>query len=120
MSPRIAATWQLPAASANGTAKLSRETTEVTCKAPAVDVSAALHVVPPSFEAIKKAVTQAEITALAQPVHLPPFHFPVLNSTGTSSLCGRVRQHWRQLHLELIWPSALVKKQHLQAQIEAC
>jgi len=81
MAPRIAATWQLPAASASGTANLSRETTEVTCKAPAIDVSAALHVVPPSFEAIKKAVTQAEITALAQPVclfppHICPFPFP--------------------------------------------
>ena len=49
----------------------SKSPFQVTCKAPAIDVSAALHVVPPSFEAIKKAVTQAEITALAQPVHAP-------------------------------------------------
>jgi hypothetical protein len=78
MAPKITATWQLPAASAAGTANLSRETTEVTCKAPAIDVSAALHVVPPSFDAIKKAVTQAEITALAQPVSSPPLLPPRL------------------------------------------
>lgn len=70
LAPEVAATWQLPSASASGTAALARETNKVTCKAPAIDVEAALHVVPPDFEAVKRATTQAEISALAVPVSL--------------------------------------------------
>ena len=68
VEPNINATWELPDAQAKGTADLSPKTTAVTCKAPAVDVSGALHVVPPDFEAVKKAMTQAEVSALAVPV----------------------------------------------------
>ena len=70
LAPEVSASWQLPQASASGTASIAREVTRVTCKAPALDVSAALHVVPPDFEAVKKAVTQTEISALAVPVSL--------------------------------------------------
>ena len=65
MAPDLRTTWDLPEANASGSLEVSRETTKVTCKAPALDVSAALHVVPPDMEAVKKAVTQAEVTALA-------------------------------------------------------
>lgn len=73
LAPEVAASWQLPEASASGTASIAREVTKVTCKAPAFDVSAALHVVPPDFEAVKNAVTQAEISALAVPVSICSF-----------------------------------------------
>ena len=68
LAPEVATTWQLPSASASGTAAIARDVTKVTCKAPAIDVEAALHVIPPDFEAVKRATTQAEISALAVPV----------------------------------------------------
>ena len=76
LAPEVAASWQLPNASASGTASIAREVTKVTCRAPTFDISAALHVVPPDFEAVKKATTQAEISALAVPVCHPYSELP--------------------------------------------
>ncbi len=70
LAPEVTASWQLPDASASGTASIAREVTKVTCRAPTFDISTALHVVPPDFEAVKNATTQAEISALAVPVSL--------------------------------------------------
>ena len=68
MAPDLKTAWTLPEANATGGLEVSRETTRVTCKAPALDVSAALHVVPSDIEEMKKAITQAQVTALAAPV----------------------------------------------------
>lgn len=68
VAPEIAAKWELPEASAAGTADFSPTTTAVTCAAPAIDVSGALHVTPADSEAVKRATTQAEMSALAAPV----------------------------------------------------
>ena len=46
LAPEVAASWQLPDASASGTASIAREVTKVTCRAPTFDISTALHVVP--------------------------------------------------------------------------
>ena len=81
VAPDLKTAWHLPEANASGRLEVSRVTTKVTCKAPALDVSAALHVVAPDLEAVKKAVTQAEVSALAAPVWplpspLPPSYPP--------------------------------------------
>lgn len=82
--PTISTKWELPGAQASGTAVFSPKTTAVTCKAPAVDVSGALHVIPPDFEAVKKAMTQAEVSALAVPVSLRLGSCPQIRSRNTS------------------------------------
>ena len=85
MAPDISSRWDLPAASASGTADFSRDLTKVTCKAPAIDISGALHVVPPDFDAVKKATTQAEISALAAMVSSRLSQMPLLSKGSKSS-----------------------------------
>ena len=51
-----------------GTAQLAREATRFTLSSPSVDASGTVHLQPPSFEAVKEAVTQAQATALATPM----------------------------------------------------
>ena len=73
MAPTIRTRWDCPAASASGTAEFTPTTTHFTCRAPALDVSGAVHVQPPDFEAVKKATTQREVSALSAPVRLLTF-----------------------------------------------
>lgn len=70
-APDIRAAWELPTADASGTADLSRDSAALTCRAPAIDLSGAVHLVPPDPDAVKRAVTQREASALATPVNLP-------------------------------------------------
>ena len=58
MTPEIQALWKVPAAQATGSALFKLDSTQVTCKAPALDLSAIMHVRPAPMEDIKKATTQ--------------------------------------------------------------
>ena len=93
LAPEVAASWQLPDASASGTASIAREVTKVTCKAPSFDISAALHVVPPDFEAVKNATTQAEISALAVPVCPPLTAFLAHSLPPKNRILEPTQQH---------------------------
>ena len=68
VAPRVRAQWQALGAEAHGTADLQPETVDVTVHAPSLDVQGRLYMQPPDMEAMKQAVTQAEVTALASQV----------------------------------------------------
>ena len=55
-------------AEAHGTADLRPETMDLSVHAPSLDVQSRLYMQPPDLEAMKKATTQAEVTALASQV----------------------------------------------------
>lgn len=67
LEPTLDLAAQLPEASASCTANLRRTAARVTLASPHADTAATLHLLPPSFEAVKAAVTQAQSTALAVP-----------------------------------------------------
>lgn len=68
MEPTIDVALQLPEASAACTAQLSRGSARLSLASPSADAAGTLHLAPPSFEAVKAALTQRAATALAQPV----------------------------------------------------
>ena len=67
MDPALKASVQLPEASASCTAQLRREAARITLASPYADASGTLHQDPPSFPAVKAAITQAQASALAVP-----------------------------------------------------
>lgn len=67
MEPTIDVALQLPEASASAAAQLRRSAIRASVASPSGDAAGTLHLSPPSFEAVKAAVTQAEATALARP-----------------------------------------------------
>ena len=67
MEPTLDVVLQLPEASASATAQLRRSAVRASLASPSGDAAGTLHLAPPSFEAVKAALTQAEATALARP-----------------------------------------------------
>ena len=67
MEPTLSVALQLPDASASASAQLRRAAARLSLASPHGDASGTLHLAPPSFDAIKAAVTQAAATALARP-----------------------------------------------------
>lgn len=67
LEPTLEVAAQLPDASASATAQLRRTAARLTLASPHADTAATLHLLPPSFEDIKAAVTQAQASALALP-----------------------------------------------------
>lgn len=58
LAPDLHMRWEAPAASASGSADFSREANRFTCRAPSLDVSGALFLRPPPFDAVKAVLTQ--------------------------------------------------------------
>ena len=67
LEPQLDVALQLPDASASATVQLRRAAARVALASPSGDAAGTLHLRPPSFEAVKAAITQAEANALAQP-----------------------------------------------------
>ena len=67
MEPTIDVALQLPEASASAAVELRRAAIRASVASPSGDAAGTLHLSPPSFEAVKAALTQAEATALARP-----------------------------------------------------
>ena len=68
LAPEIRTTWAAEGAEAHGTADFSPLRTAFACTAPAVEGSAVLRLKPPDMEAMKAAVTQAQVAAAAAQV----------------------------------------------------
>ena len=68
VAPHIQAHWHAQGAEAHGTADLRPETMDLSLHAPSLEVQARLHLQPPDLEAMKGAVTQAEVSELAKQV----------------------------------------------------
>ena len=58
LAPDMHMSWEAPAAAASGSVDLSRDSNSFTCRAPAVDVSAALLLKPAPIDAVKTVLTQ--------------------------------------------------------------
>ena len=58
LAPDMHLTWEAPEAAASGSVDLSRDSNSITCRAPAVDVSAALLLKPAPIDAVKTVLTQ--------------------------------------------------------------
>ncbi len=67
MEPTIDVALQLPEASASAAVVLRRSAIRASVASPSGDAAGTLHLSPPSFDAVKAALTQAEATALARP-----------------------------------------------------
>ena len=67
MEPTIDVALQLPEASASAAVELRRSAIRASVASTSGDAAGTLHLSPPSFEAVKAALTQAEATALARP-----------------------------------------------------
>jgi hypothetical protein len=67
LSPVFDVAFALPDGGASGTAKLTRDSTAFTFASPVLDASGCIMLNPPSYEAIKEALTQQQATALAKP-----------------------------------------------------
>lgn len=59
LAPDLHMRWEAPAVAASGTADFSRDANRFTCRAPSLDVSGALFLRPPPFDAVKAVLTQA-------------------------------------------------------------
>ncbi len=58
LAPDMHMAWEAPAAAASGSVDLSRDANSFTCRAPALDVSAALLLKPAPIDALKNVFTQ--------------------------------------------------------------
>lgn len=67
LEPTLEVAAQLPDASASATAQLRRTAARLTLASPHADTAATLHLLPPSFEDVKAALTQTQASALAVP-----------------------------------------------------
>lgn len=66
----VQADWHAQDADAHGTADLRPEAMDLSLHAPTLDVQARLHMQPADLEALKGAVTQAEVSELAKQVSI--------------------------------------------------
>ena len=67
LEPTLEVAAQLPEASASCTAQLRRTAAQLTMSSPHADTTVTAHLLPPSLEDVKAAVTQVQATALAKP-----------------------------------------------------
>lgn len=63
LAPDMHMSWEAPEAAASGSVDLSRDSNSFTCRAPAVDVSAALLLKPAPIDAVKTVLTQVPCLA---------------------------------------------------------
>ena len=63
LAPDMHLSWEAPEAAASGSMDLSRDSNSFTCRAPAVDVSAALLLKPAPIDAVKTVLTQVRCPA---------------------------------------------------------
>ena len=64
LAPDMHMSWEAPAAAASGSVDLSRDANSFTCRAPALDVSAALLLKPAPIDALKTVLTQVNAVAI--------------------------------------------------------
>ncbi|KAL4547159.1 hypothetical protein Ndes2526B_g07937 [Nannochloris sp. 'desiccata'] len=67
LAPVINVGFSLPEGSVSGSVQFTREATSISVASPNLDGSGTVFIRPPSYDAIKAAVTQQEATALAKP-----------------------------------------------------
>ncbi len=82
LAPDMHMTWEAPEAAASGSVDLSRDSNSFTCRAPAVDVSAALLLKPAPIDAVKTVLTQVN-RMLGRPLTRLTY---VLDATGAHSV----------------------------------
>ena len=64
LAPDMHLSWEAPAAAASGSVDLSRDANSFTCRAPALDISAALLLKPAPINALKTVLTQVNSCAI--------------------------------------------------------
>jgi hypothetical protein len=87
LAPDMHMSWEAPAAAASGSVDLSRDANSFTCRAPALDVSAALLLKPAPIDALKTVLTQ--VNALAIPPRLLLWEYSVDLSRNADSFTCR-------------------------------
>ena len=72
LAPQLRTTWAAEGAEARGSADFDPTKTALAWSAPAVEGSAVLRLKPPNMDALRAAVTQAQVAALAAQVGPTP------------------------------------------------